>query len=236
MKRLILDYLVIAVIALSAALTSCDKNDDAPATSIVNNNISVTVSDVDAEVENVKLLTDCTIDVDWVWDEENRKIVGTTTSVTGEEIARGVFSGGRLTMNLPETVENRYLKPMYDNMEVPDGVLMSNHNVKGTGGVFLVGYDKDNKETGLFFYGKFDEDAEQIIMAALVYVDNDVIITGSYSNNDDMIKTTVSYDCNLKKGWNFMYVLLSGDGEGRLTGRTTTENPGGLKWVYGKLN
>ena len=235
MKKVILNYLI-AVFVVLAAITSCDKDGGDPATSIVNNNISVTVSDVDGEVENVKLLANSEINVDWVWDKEAGKIVGATTSVTGEEIARGTFSGGRLTMNLPATVDSKYLTPMYDDMEVPAGVSMSNYNVKGTGGVFLVGYDSDGNETGLFFYGKFDEKTEQIIMSALIYVDNDVIISGAYSNNDEIIKSTVSYDCNLRKGWNFMYVLLSSDGEGRLIGRTTTENPGGLKWVYGKLN
>jgi len=232
MKRLIF----FAVLAVSAAFASCDKDDDAPATSIVNNNISVTVSNVDADVENVKLLANSEISVNWVWDDETGKIVGSTTSVTGEEIARGSFSDGRLTMNLPATVDSRFLTPMYDDMEVPAGVSMSNNHVKGTGGVFLVGYDSDGNETGLFFYGKLDEATKQIIMAGLVYMDNDVIITGSFSNNEEIIKSTVIYDCNFKKGWNFMYVLLSGDGEGRLTGKTTTTNPGGLKWVYGKLN
>ena len=235
MKKVILNFLF-AVFAVSAAITSCDKNDNDPATSIVNNKISETVSEVDADVANVKLLVNSEINVDWVWDEEAGKIIGTTTSVTGEEIASGAFVNGRLTMNLPATVDSRFLTPMYDDMEVPAGVSMSNYHVKGTGGVFLVGYDSDGNETGLFFYGKLDEATKQIIMAALIYVDNDVIITGTYSNNDEIIKSTVTYDCNFKKGWNFMYILLSGDGEGRLTGRTTTKNPGGLKWVFGKLN
>ena len=233
--KVILNYLI-AVFAVSVVITSCDKGDNVPATSIVNNNISVTVSDVDPEVTNVKLLVNSEINIDWFWDEEAGKIIGTTTSVTGEEIASGSFINGKLSMNLPATVDSKCLTPMYDDMEVPAGVSMSNNNVEGTGGVFLVGYDKDENVSGLFFYGKLDEKTRQIIMAALIYVDNDVIITGTYSNNDEIIKSTITYDCNFKKGWNFMYVLISGDGEGRLIGRTTTENPGGLKWVFGKLN
>jgi hypothetical protein len=241
MKKIVWNYLIVTIV-MSAVFTACD-NDDAtpettktPETSIVSNNISVAVSYIDAEVENVKLLVNSEINVDWVLDEETGMIIGSTTTVTGEEIARGSFSGGILTMNLPATVDNKYLQPMFDDMEVPAGVSMSNSNTKGTGGVFLVGYDRNGNETGLFFYGKLDEETKQIIMAALAYVDNDLIITGSFSDDDGIIKSTISYDCNFRKGWNFMYVLLSSDGEGRLIGRTTTENPGGLKWVYGKLN
>jgi len=214
-------------------MVGCDKGDDAPETSIVNNNISVTVPDVDPQVENVKLLVDCTIHLDWVVDEQTGE-GKFTTSVTGQEIANGSFSGGKLTMNLPATVNDEYLESMYENAEVPAGISVSNSGAKGTGG-FLVGYDKDGNMLGWFFYGKFDEEKEEFLMAALTYVDSDVLITGKTPIESEYIKATAIFDCNFKKGWNFMYVIFSGDEEVDLVTKTTTSNPGGLVWIFEKF-
>ena len=223
-----------AAVAITIAMVGCSKDDDAPATSIVDNNISVTVPNVDSKVEVVKLLVDCELEVNWAFDEETGKGKFVTTVMGGEVIASGSYAGGKLTMNLPATVENKYLEPMYENAEVPAGVSVSNRDSKGIGG-FLVGYDKDDNAVGWFFYGKLDEEKEEFVIAALTYVDSDVIITGKTSIADEFIKATATFDCNFKKGWNFMYVLFSGDEKEGLVTRTTTSNPGGLVWVFRKF-
>jgi len=225
----------LAAMTVTVVMVGCnkDKDDDAPATSIVKNNISVTVPDVDPQVENVKLLVDCTIHLNWVVDEQTGE-GKFTTNVTGQEIARGSFSGGKLTMNLPETVANEYLVSIYENAEVPAGISVSNSSAKGIGG-FLVGYDRDENTLGWFFYGKYDRKKEEFLMAALTYVDNDVLITGKTSIYDEYIKATAIFDCNFMKGWNFMYVIFSGDDEVDLVTKTTTTNPGGLVWLFEKF-
>ena len=219
-----------AAITMTIAIVSCGKDDDAPATSIVDNNLSATVSNVDPSIEVVKLLVDCELEMNWVLDEETGENKLVTTVMGGQIIASGSYAGGKLTMNLPATVSDEYLEPIFEDDEVPAGVSVSNLNTKGIGG-FLVGYDKDNNAIGWFFYGKLDYEKEEAVIAALAYVDSDAIVTGKTTNND-VFKVTATFDYNLKKGWNFMYVLFSGDEKDGLVIRTTTSNPGGMKWVF----
>ena len=223
----------LTAMSMTVAIVGCDKDDDdAPETSIVNNNISVTVPNVPPEVKNVKLLVDCTINLDWVVDEETGE-GGFKTNITGEEIEIGFYSGSKLTIDLPETLDNQFLDMTIKNIEVPDGISVSNCDSKGIGG-FLVGYDNDGNQVGWFFYGKFDEEKERFLMAMLSYIDSDVIITGE-TTIGELIKAKAIYDCNLKKGWNFLYILFSGDEENGLVTRTTTSNPGGLVWIFEKF-
>ena len=218
---------LIFLMAMTVAIVGCSKDDYTPETSIVNNNLSATIPNVPSEVVNVKLFIDCTIEGEWIWDKDTQTLRLKTTFIEGEEIASGNYSGGKLTMNLPATIDNKYLEPMIDNIEVPDGMSVSNRDCKGIGGC-LVGYDKDGNALGWFFYGKFDEENEEVLAAGICYVDSDAIITGK-TTFGELIKGTATYDCNFKKGWNFMYIIISVDEkEECLLTKTTTSNPGGI--------
>ena len=221
------------LMTMTVAIVGCSKDDDAPETSIVNNNLSVTIPNVPAEVVNVKLFVDCTIEGEWIWDKDTQTLRLETTFIEGEEIASGNYSGGKLTMNLPATVDNRYLEPMIENIEAPVGMSVSNRDCKGIGGC-LVGYDKDGNALGWFFYGKFDEENEEVLAAGICYVDSDAIITGE-TPFGELIKGTATYDCNFKKGWNFLYIIFSFDEEKGLLTKTTTSNPGGLIWIFAEF-
>ena len=86
---------------------------------------------------------------------------------------------------------------------------------------------KDGGLVGYIEYGNTAKDNE--VYVDLMYVDRDATVTGSGINGG----YTISFNTNLKKGWNYVAYFEKGqDGDGKDIYEETTTLPGGLKWYF----
>lgn len=137
-----------------------------------------------------------------VYDDENSEIV----------VGSATFVNGELTLPTAE-VSSACLSELGDDM--PPGVTVSNHNVKGAWGT--VQAYKSGSKTGEFLHGVADW------VGIIIYVDGDVSISGSYT--EDEIPATISLSLDLKKGWNIAYAQYSEESVAM-----TTTVPEGAEW------
>jgi hypothetical protein len=211
MKKSFINYFsfVLFLAVLSAGFTGCDKDDDDGGTAVISGNkITVTIDGAGNRVDMVKLYAD------------GRKSSGT--------IAEAEVKDNRFTMELPETLPSQYLEPLKD--EMPDGITLSDASAKGCFSLEFYAY-KNNDFVGYLSYvnfsGKEEDYKSGSAFVDLVYVDKDLSITGSYTDED--YKET--YNCHLKKGWNYMAEIYRGKSNDVEADEYTTSLPGGLKWI-----
>jgi hypothetical protein len=210
------------------ALSSCNKDDDEKEeakSGAIGNTLTVTVENgnsYNSRIDTVKLTS-------WDRNDEDERSV---------ELARAVYTNGGFTINLPENLGSQYLSPLIEDEDDFSGVTISNRNVK-IGSPSLDAY-KSGNEVGVFYpatgTGESDWEGE------LTYADSDVSITGTGTRNyswesGDVTYTetiTVTYNVNLKKGWNIVYEK----GQGTVNGTTytvigeVTTAPAGVKWYF----
>ena len=218
MKRLVLNYLVIAVLAVAAVFTSCKKADvsgefDGIITATVENGNAF-----DSKIENVV-----------AWTE------GTESQATPAILAK--YVNGEFMIELPATVDDSYLKEIYGSYPA---LKVSNKNAKGTS--LNIGAFQSGVCVGDFYHAKKSGIQTE---ALFVYVDGNVNITGSdsqtiinkdpYGNILGEHKYDISYTVSLKKGWNIMYFteIHSGSSQKTTTKETVSTNvPEGMKWYF----
>ena len=202
-------------IALCVFMTSC-KGEDFETSSI---------NYIDAVVENGS-----------VFDSRIDKVVVYTQ--TNYQAAVAVYENGRFTIDLPETIESRYLREVFT--EQP-GLQVSSRDAMGIG-VRLFAYQSDNR-VGEFFYAKSTGIPTE---ALFVYVDRDVRITGrqltEWDNthfpnpNPIIFFTHINYhEISLKRGWNIIYFNETSSQEGQRITTTeviNTRTPEGLRWHF----
>ena len=146
-------------------------------------------------------------------------------------VAEGNFKNNGFTINLPENVSNNYLEDI--SYEMPKGIKVSDASAK-IGFIEIEGY-KSDEYVDDFAYGKIMLDGKKfsIVVGLYVYVDKNVKITGSYTEEDGVTLNT-TFSVSLKKGWNNMFVTFSGqEGSNTMTAKWTTSDPGGLEWYFG---
>ena len=134
-------------------------------------------------------------------------------------LGRGDYSNanGKLTVTLDATVGSSNLSRISD--DTPPGVTVSNPNVKGVS-VYVYVYSS-GAIAGELSYGTAECES------SITYVDDDVSLTGSFMATEAEIPFTLTYDVNLKKGWNIVYISTSGTSV-----TITTTAPQGAKWSY----
>jgi len=218
MNKSILSYLIIAVISLTTAFTSC--TDD-------NKSSSSGFTKLDVKVENGNQYNS-SIDVVKLMAEDEDEFY--------TELASGTYTNGGFSINLP-SVENNLLSTLFDEEDEEDVVFdlkISNKSVKG--GSADLGAYKDESAVGYFWYGKMKGD-ECVAEGMLVYVNGDVTIKGTVTYRDDYddeIYTRIAkYNVSLKKGWNYMFATGDESKDGKTyTITITTSNPGGMQWYF----
>jgi hypothetical protein len=144
-------------------------------------------------------------------------------------LANGTYQNGQFTITLPESMDNSYLWPLFED-GIPSGVTVSNGNVKG-GVAELEAYNEVGDRIG-YLYFRIDDRTER--EGYYMYVDGDVIAKGSYIA-DQYGQTTVTEILNvsLKQGWNIVYGKETADGNDNFVYESTTTKPdGNLKWYY----
>jgi hypothetical protein len=175
------------------ALCSCNKDDDEniPTSKIENNTITAKVED-GVEIDLVKAMI-----------------------LDNYEIARADYLAEGFTLELPKTVDDRYLESVSNLIEISDVLQISNPDVKAKM-VHLITF-KSNKMTSVLVHGT------QSYIGMLVYVNGDVNITGSGTDENGVSHT---YNVHLTKGWNIMYMKIISISEIEIT----TQSPADAVW------
>jgi len=222
---------VVACFCAGIVFTGCNKDDDPVYSSITS---------INAKVENGTMYDFDKVKAVMYNDHDEEEFV----------VAEGNYTNGGFLINLPETVDQRYLSPMIeqDGEELfPEWLTISDPSVMG-GGISLEGY-KSGSYQGDFYYMNMTQSESltnyslSMSEATFLYVDKNVTLKGSHTETERIegIQVPIKFSANapLKKGWNILYltvnmtIKISGtqiSANGTTT--ITTKNPGGLKWYY----
>ena len=203
MKRVVLNYLVIAALVVSAAFTSCSKDDD--------NGGGGNASSVSATVRNASEFSDVV------------KIYVMATNVNtdrNEKIAECEFKNGKFSVNLPEKLDAKYLS----EDEYPEGVTVNPADAKTSYSVEFWGVNAAGNSIAEFSLE--GGGANSFTEASYVYSDKAFSISGS--GIMDGYNTTFSG--NMKQGWNMVYVTYSSTTTGEKV-TLTTSPVSGLEWI-----
>jgi hypothetical protein len=210
------------MLCFSACLvfTSCDKDKDNenPAGGAVSKIEGTVVNGSDYDVDNIKAMVYEIINVgdgdEGYWYSER------------VEIASSNFTNNRFSLDLPATLDDKYLEFIFD-----DEMDLSDEEAKGTF-MNLFGY-KSNERVEYLEYSRMpDISATKITFyySAYIYMDRDVKVTGEYSDEDG---DTEKFNMNLKKGWNLMYGTNVYDLVSDVEIATFTTTPiSGYKWYF----
>jgi hypothetical protein len=201
-----------------ALLASCD-DDDKDDKSVKGFSIQANVengNDYNSTIDAVRGL----INADEEHDEETDSFYW-----TGHEVVNTDYKNGSFTLNLPQ-IEDQYLYPLEG---IPDGIKVSNVDVKGAG-LLILAY-KSGNAVGEFEYEK--RSSINNYLAGYIYVNGDASMIGSETEEYPSWTYNYDYDVSLTKGWNIIYFKYSES----LTDKTSTEevtsnSPSGLKWYF----
>jgi hypothetical protein len=131
------------------------------------------------------------------------------------ELACAAFTNSKAVINLPASVENKYLATSFF-ADLPAEIKVSNPNVKAV---------KADLRTN---FGRFQHAVEGW-SNYLIYVNENVTITGTGTGVDGGgTSYQIKYSMELKKGWNMVY--WTDDIE---PFESTTKAPAGVGWVHG---
>jgi hypothetical protein len=206
----------------AATFVACDKDDDTDSGAIANNTIVAAVnngSSYSGQIDAVKAI----IGTYEKFDSETGTYVWTGDYETGS----GLYVNGGFTLKLQETVADKYLLSIFEDEAMPSGgITISNPNVKRRS-VTICAYKADVETGGVFNYHTADE----TWYGTLLYVNGDVSLTGSTTDDDGESTYIEKYNVHLKKGWNMVYgkeVEKESSSEFELT----TTVPTGLQWYF----
>jgi len=203
MRKLTLNYLIIAALAISAVFTSCGKDGDK------NGGEVGVVTQITAKIENAA-------------EYGSFNMVALRARYLGslEILAEAEFKNGGFTLQLPEMVDEKFLR------NAPFGgsstITISNKDAK-----FLYSADISlfNSDYGNYFitFVASNETETTLSTKQYWYVDSDVNISGK--------EPDFSSSLTLKKGWNVVYIIIHATGRGVQSWEYRSSPPvGGLKW------
>jgi hypothetical protein len=197
------NYLMMAFVSLFAvvAFSSCNEDNGGTGGGIDLNDNKITAVVENGASYNSKIsLVKVKID-DYGYEWEGGTVIIATTP----------YINGGFTLNLPESVDVKYLHAMFDEDTPPEGVTISNPNAK-TVSVELEAYNKSGNSVGSVFCSNarplFDEWGNEnwdgSWIGFLMYANANVSVIGTYSESYSGIykeRTNV----HLTKGWNVVY-------------------------------
>jgi len=131
------------------------------------------------------------------------------------EFASGNYANGGFTITLPQTVDNKYLRPFtemflgrdddYFTIECDDITISDVNALSSLGNSLNIsGFDANGEGFDFLICAKIDNNS-MMCSAMPIYVDRDVTITGEYSYSYEEHKQTITFSLSLKKGWNMVY-------------------------------
>ena len=215
-------FCIAACVCMMSIFLSCDKDknkdDDSPKSSHVTS-IDATVANANnviSEVEIVKLV---------IVDADDKILF---------EVAESDYVKGKFLIKLPDNIPSKYLGISLDEDYFPDGIKISKPNVEGVEAKLLGYKNKTESHYGSFWYEKRNEKNICIVDAYLIYVNNDVTITGTHEETYNKESTRIKkHNLSFKKGWNFYYYSFEQSIDGKTkTDQYTTTKPDDMKWYY----
>jgi len=154
------------------------------------------------------------------------------TPEKNEVIATTDFRNGGFTLNLPETVEVKYLISVEEVWGFVGEITVSNKNAKLCL-VNIEGYNSQDEHIAVFYYVK--EKGNTFSLVIYFYTDSDVNISGTGKYTEDKIEYIDVCSLFLKKGWNSVYVTSTvASSNKQVTTEYTSIPIEGLKW-YGEF-
>ena len=215
---------VAAAIAFSVAFTSCNKDEDG-------------VSEISGVIDNAAKFSEVTtVRITARYEAPN----GNWTSVV---IAESTFSNGRFTIQLPETVDARYLRTI--GFDDEPNIKVSNTKAKMLE-IWDVGGYKGNEQIAGFSFEKYEETSTSYSYTsrAWIYVDSNVKIEGKIEDSGKWVddedgkewewEETFTWALDLKKGWNVVYYTEAEAEQGnKYTEKEefTSKPVSGLRWI-----
>jgi len=137
-------------------------------------------------------------------------------------LATTKYENDGFKLQLPKTVSDQYLVKLADGEQ--NGLTISDLTAKSTAVMFCA-YDNTDNQTGIIYLVGMD--LKYFASATYLYSDKKFTIKGKLEEGS----LSVEYDCNVKKGWNVLY-LLQGIANG--TNTFTTQKPSEVKmeWTF----
>lgn len=204
MKKSILNIGLLLTISLAVVnFTSCNNDEpdrpDTTVTEIRATNITGNTSGV----ETVKLIGD------WMYRDDEFIIY---------TISQAPFVNNGFTLNLPATLDDRFLFPMWGEEEAEEGVTISDKEAKIFVAIEFFGFDSAGNPIGDFAF--IAESDEISYIAAWLYADRNFSMTGEIDGE--------RVDMSFRKGWNIMYSAFN-ETEGLFS---TTQKPAGVEFEW----
>jgi len=232
MKRYFLYLILLIIVIFAQVITSCNKSKD-------DMDIGMTVSGTLEFSERYNdIITKVQVDV----YEGEYPVLKLVT------LARGHYSNGTFSLELPARVEDKYLNQGLSSEDFEPYIKISDKEIKTRVFDFTAtdfdeeianSIDEKNKEgNGMWGYSyktfplvyiKYDDISNT--EGLFFYADRDCSITGSITASDRHY--TQTYSMHLKRGWNIVYhtekYIETDDKHIRIT-EYSTEPVSGLKW------
>jgi len=195
-----------ATLVFSAAIMSCNKDDD-------NNGLSTSpVTSITASVDGGNALNNLIDEVKLItWNPYDYD--------DPIELASAKFTNGGFKIDLPETVSPDAL----DILPFNPSINISDKSVKVVSYTNTIAVDEDGERIGVFECYK--EDGKTWVAMGLWYADGDVTITGKETTQWGI----TNFNISLKKGWNQVFFI---EDETSWEETITTTTQSGLKWVF----
>lgn len=213
----ILSYFVVVALIVAAAFTSCDKDDD-------HGVVSGSITQIIAKISNASEFPDVATVKLLAWNND--------------VLAEADFINGGFTIDLPETVDGKYLHQFDEIFFYYETLTISKKDAKALHDLRIYGYNSSGKRIAVFSNEKYvgNEYSEIYAMTEYLWVDNDVNISGSYKDTEDKdYVETYSVSLILKKGWNVVY-MSENDTEKGYKVEIKTSPISGLKWIGDRRN
>jgi len=196
MKRFFVNQLVIAALVVAAVFTSCGRDNDGD--ECVEGETGV-VTQIIAKVENAA-----------EYNLIDMVALRAQISLNQREVlAVADFKNGGFTLQLPETVDEKYLRPISDRWG--EGITISNTSAKIFSNAYISGYKDDalNRSYNTLECIKEIETSNSVslYLKEYWYVDSDVNVSGTHTETfQQFITSNSTVSLVLKKGWNVVYI------------------------------
>jgi len=211
-RRNFLFYLVIAAIAVSAAFTSCSKDDkDSVAAAAPVTSISGTLDNSLASYTEIGVSFD-----------------GGSTFVKKVPISNKSF-----TLDLSGITPPASALRTIDEGEGSIKYTISDKSAK-TASLSFYAIGNDGL-TGYTYISQGTKSTTSMTEVEYIYVDKDVTMTGSGSDTDDGIKYTATVNVNAKKGWNSVVMTYTTSATQQTMNQTSGAAPAGVSWIKGSV-
>jgi|GEM_PF-1694276 len=207
MKKGILNIGLLLTMSLAVVnLTSCNNDEpDRPGTTVTE----IRATNITGDTSGIT-----TVGIRW-WSMNGRDY---------ETIAQAPFVNNGFTINLPATLDDRFLHLLRD--EISEKITVSDENAKMFAMLEsgILAFDEDGEEMGAFFFGH--EDNDNFHQVVWFYADRNVSITGreeeEFCDFWGCFTTNVEYNLNFRRGWNIAYLVVDQDEKMLLTTRRPT--------------